>query len=516
MHNAALRTLAIYAICVPLALIFGYLLTGPLDYSTLGFFALLAFVLAFPILLKWHHPLLLFTWNFAGVLFFLPGQPPFWMALAGISLVFSILQRTLDKNVRLLNVPQITWPMLCLVAVVLVTAKFTGLGLRVFGNEVYGGKKYVQLLGAIVGYFALSVRAIPPDRRKLYVGLFFLAGVSSFIGDLISFAPRSLYPIFYLFPPNISFFTTNSLEGDSTRFTGTVFVSLAFFSFMLARYGIRGIFLSGKPWRWIFLILVSLYGLFGGFRGHLVFLSLIFILQFFLEGMHKTKLLPVFTFALLVGAVAIIPLASRLPYTFQRAISFLPLGVSQAAKADAQDSLEWRLKMWDGLLPQVPQYLWLGKGYVISPQDYNFVMGWDASVRGGFAEDQALALSDDFHNGPLSVIIPFGIWGVIAFLWFIIAGIWILHRNYRYGDPSLKMINTFLLAVFVARVIFFLFIFGGLQSDMAYFCGWLGLSVSLNGGVCKRAKVKAAAKPETPVRSFRDFSPAPAFQRRID
>ena len=47
---------------------------------------------------------------------------------------------------------------------------------------------------------------------------------------------------------------------------------------------------------------------------------------------------------------------------------------------------------------------------------------------------QGLAISSDFHNGPLSVIIPLGIWGVIAVLWLMIAGIWVTYCNYRYGD----------------------------------------------------------------------------------
>ena len=81
--------------------------------------------------------------------------------------------------------------------------------------------------------------------------------------------------------------------------------------------------------------------------------------------------------------------------------------------------------------------------------------------------EQGLALSGDYHSGPLSVILPFGIWGAIAFLWFLIAGIWALHHNRLYGDPALQTINTFLVfAVFLAKIITFILIFGALSSDM--------------------------------------------------
>jgi hypothetical protein len=261
---------------------------------------------------------------------------------------------------------------------------------------------------------------------------------------------------------------------------------------MLARYGIRGIFLSGKPLRWILFVLISIYGLFGGFRGFVLLFALVFALQFFLEGLHRTKLLLVFLFAGTLMAVALVPLAPHLPHTFQRALSFLPLKVDPSDRQDAQNSLDWRVQMWKGLLPQVPQYLFLGKGYAISPSDYEFTMGPDVYTHSVFAENQGLALAGDYHNGPLSVILPFGIWGGIAFVWFLFTAIRVLYANYRYGNPSLRMINTFLLAAFVARVIFFFLIVGALNADMLIFCGLLGLSVSLNDGVCHPLKTMAS------------------------
>ncbi len=96
------------------------------------------------------------------------------------------------------------------------------------------------------------------------------------------------------------------------------------------------------------------------------------------------------------------------------------------------------------------------------------------------------AMVGDYHNGPLSVIIPFGIWGVIGWLWFLATATRALYLNYRNSDPQLKTINRFLFAYFVARIIFFFFIFGGFYSDLAIFTGIVGLSISLNNGIRKR------------------------------
>ena len=62
MNNALLRTLVIYAVCVVLAIWLGFLLAGPLTYSSLVIYGLLAFVLVLPILLRWHYPLLFWCW----------------------------------------------------------------------------------------------------------------------------------------------------------------------------------------------------------------------------------------------------------------------------------------------------------------------------------------------------------------------------------------------------------------------------------------------------------------------
>ena len=103
----------------------------------------------------------------------------------------------------------------------------------------------------------------------------------------------------------------------------------------------------------------------------------------------------------------------------------------------------------------------------------------------GSTGTEGAELVGDYHNGPLSVLIPFGIPGTIAFVWLLIAGCKVLRANYLYGDPVFHRINTFLLAHFLAKIIFFFGIFGSLYSDLPAFIGLLALSVSINGGMAK-------------------------------
>jgi len=281
------------------------------------------------------------------------------------------------------------------------------------------------------------------------------------------------------------------------RFAGANGLSSAIFAYMLARYGIKGIFMAGRPRRAVVFILFSSLVFLGGFRSMFLGFAMVFLIQFFLEGMHRTKLLPILAFAGLLAAVICLPMANRLPTTFQRVLSLLPVNIDPAVRADAEASLNWRLDLWKALLPQIQPHLLLGKGYAISSEDYQ-LMGADTAFQSIDPAEQGLAISGDYHSGPLSVILPFGIWGVIAVLWLLIAGIWALNCNRLYGDPALQTFNTFLFTAFLARIISFLFIFGGLSGDVAAFAGFLGLSISLNGGICRPARNVAMTMTEPP------------------
>ena len=134
----------------------------------------------------------------------------------------------------------------------------------------------------------------------------------------------------------------------------------------------------------------------------------------------------------------------------------------------------------------------IGKGYAIDPNELAFA---PFNAKFGFGYSGAMA-AGDYHSGPLSLIIPFGIWGVIGFVWFLAASLKYLYRQYRFGHPDLQKINTFLLAYFLARLVFYIFIFGGFFSDLALFTGLIALSVSLNGNTLPEA-AKAPAEPES-------------------
>jgi hypothetical protein len=251
----------------------------------------------------------------------------------------------------------------------------------------------------------------------------------------------------------------------------------------------------------IFMLFTFLIFL-GGFRSAVILCGMIFLLQFFIERVHQTRVFPVFILAGLVAITLIVPFANKLPIPFQRALAFLPLKIDPWARADADASQEWRLQIWKDTLPTVPQYLLLGKGYALSQADLSAASNRSFHY---LSNADAVGIVGNWHSGPLSIVIPFGIWGVIALFWFWTASGRALFYNYRYGDSSLRSINIFLFAYFLAKIFSFLIVFGAFSNDMLGFAGIIGLSISINGGIRKPA-LKAAA-------TATKHLPAPARQR---
>jgi len=111
-------------------------------------------------------------------------------------------------------------------------------------------------------------------------------------------------------------------------------------------------------------------------------------------------------------------------------------------------------------------------------------------------ENRAALVAGDYHNGPLTVIITFGIWGALTFGWFLVAGFRVMRQNLRHGDERLRTINTTLLALFAGRVLVFMFVVGSFYVDMLILVGLVGFSVALNGGMARPPRPGTIPSPD--------------------
>jgi hypothetical protein len=487
-NSAAIpRSLLVYAVCLPVAILVGYQLAEPLESSSVALVVLVLSVLSIPVFVRWHHALLVAAWNLSCVLFFLPGTPPMWLLMAGIAFVFALMGRSMGRHLGFFQVPSVAWSLILFATVVAATMMLTGgVGLRALGSESFGGKKYVYIYGAIAGYFAMAGQRAAAGWERAQAALFFLSGLTIAIGFVGAFVPgldflAQIFPTPYHLTgemPGDLFFQTTAVQ----RLGCFIPISEALFCFLLARYGLRGVLDIRRPWRATLLMLAVLIGIEAGFRSVLGLFFLTIVSLFYFEGLFRTR----YVWGVLGSLVLVLGLlfafARSLPLPMQRAVSFLPVDIDYDARRDAEGSTTWRLDMWKETLPEVPKHLIRGKGYAIDPAEL-YMASISAYAHPGTGLDPFL-ITGDFHSGPLSLVIPFGLAGLLSFGWFIWASLQVFYRNHLYGDPALRQINTFLLAFFIAHVVFFIFLFGSVWSDMYYFTGLIGLSVSLNGGMC--------------------------------
>ena len=93
----------ILGLSLPLAVLLGYFVAEPLNLGSMAVVVFVLVSLAIPLMLKWYYPLLVFSWNAAIGLAFLPGRLPLWVMLAFVGLLFAVLSRAVSPKARFVD-----------------------------------------------------------------------------------------------------------------------------------------------------------------------------------------------------------------------------------------------------------------------------------------------------------------------------------------------------------------------------------------------------------------------------
>jgi len=206
--------MAIYAVCLPLAIVIGYMVSDPLDKTTDVTLTIVLFLLVLPLLLRWYHAWTIAIWNMAVVFVFLPGLLPGWMPVACVGFMVAIGHYILNRERKFLPTGSVSMSLVALAIVVVATAELRGgLGFHVLGNDAIGGKRYLFIWVGIIGYFVLISQKVPPEKRRWYTVLFLLGAVTQAIGELGSYLGPAFHFIYVFFPTDISTSTQASVVG---------------------------------------------------------------------------------------------------------------------------------------------------------------------------------------------------------------------------------------------------------------------------------------------------------------
>jgi hypothetical protein len=476
-----------------LAVMLGVALANPTNIQTIIWVGATIGFLSIPMLMRHHQFLLVACVNAPLIAFFLPGNPDLWVFFAFFSLGASLLAWAVNGSNRPQWDMRVGWPLLILLMIVISTAMFRG-GVtgRALGSGNWGGMRYVLVVSAIAAFFAISARSIQAGSANRFGSFYFLSGSLSFVSNLILIAGPSLYFLFSVFSSELAYFQLR--EGSIQRYTGLALAAAAIMNWLLMKYGIRGLTSFGSFWRIFVFALFLGVGLLGGFRSTLILLMLLLAFQFAFERLYRGWHIVALVGTIALSLAMLVMFIERLPISIQRSLSFLPIKVDPIVKADADGTLDWRLEMWKVVLPEVPKYLWIGKGYSYSGVDYYLTKA--AVSQGRLTSYEDTLISGNYHHGILTLIIPFGLFGFLAFMWFAVAGWWLLFNNYRRSRPEVVLLNTFLLSYYSARLLFYFTFYGQFDLDLIVFTSCVALSLAINRGWQGTHPVEEARKVE--------------------
>src|SRR5688572_11506306 len=249
------RGVLIFALCLPLAILMGFMLSDPMMSSNQMFISAALMALLIPLLLTIHHRALIWVGGAVIIAFFVKGQPQMWMVCAGVSFLISVVSRPLAKSR-----PKPVWERWVLTTLILVltsvmiTAALTGgIGMRVFGSSTFGGRKYIALIASFIGFLALTMVVLPRRFAQRDVGIFTLGPITTGFSNLAYMLGPAFYFLFALFPVSLA---VNQAQADFSpalvgikRYTGFGSASTAICMYCLMRWGFRGVCDISKPWR---------------------------------------------------------------------------------------------------------------------------------------------------------------------------------------------------------------------------------------------------------------------------
>ena len=351
-------------------------------------------------------------------------------------------------------------------------------------SERVGGRPYVAALFGIVAYWTLS-RLVASERTMRNLPKFILGGVATvfFINVLLIAAPviapfaAQFYTGFDLyFVDGISEVASGRTAGEAAIDAGTVRIELFrdignYTIIFLCAYFYPPTLLNPTKWkRSLFFTLAMVGLLLSGFRSFLIYAVAMFLLgSFFRKGWvavfrtTATGMLAAFLLMLGHGTVY------QLPFAAQRALavipSFLrPTDLDEIAVAAGESSTDWRVEMWIQALT-TNRYIAdkiLGDGFGMTKAQLTAHQRLATSGRVTHEDTQEhMAISGDFHSGPVSTIRVVGYVGLGLVYILIIAvakrSIGLIRR--AKGSPLFEPVLFFLMPL-VFEPLWFTFVFG--------------------------------------------------------
>jgi len=331
--------------------------------------------------------------------------------------------------------------------ITLLIMVFRGTGIRTLGSDMWGGSAYIMLITSII-FYVLVVPRIILNRNQIKFVV-----IGGFVFSIIG----AVYKLLYTPSSAVGLGITpqqSLVRADWLIPIIYALLPLIFASITKKRKFVPIIF---------YLISLSLVML-TGYRSRLVMLvAIAFGFGYFKSKTKSMYILKTFTL-IIIGWISTIVISPILPDAMQRAISFIPgVSINYQVALNAQDSNTWRVEIWKYAMIELEHYWIIGRGLAFNVKDALDQIGLAVGEGNPFQNFH----THNYHSGPITLLIDFGLPGLICGLFFTIFAVRrtsMLTKSFSNSSKFEEQYFLFLCVSLIWYVFSFWFVFGDPRS----------------------------------------------------
>jgi O-Antigen ligase len=477
----------VVAVGIVLALLVGFWIGDEAFLPLLVFLGIVATGATLLILRERIWVLVPCFWSFTGKL----GSSPFSVRELVVVIAFGVFVVFLALRVigAKVKTELLDWLVLSNCGYLAVVFVRNPVGVSALGSGMVGGRPYIDSLIGFLAFIILTRATLGPNlaRRLPFLAALQQIG-ASLLSALTHYIPSTV-PIVEKIYSGVDtseyiLQQTGGPEGGANRVAELLGGAEAGLLALLGYFPPLTLLSPLRPLRFLCFAAVCIGFALAGFRLGVLYLAFAFVIAaYFRNGINRALIVMVAGSALIFALIAAQNAGFTLPATAQRALSFLPGNWNADAKADAEDSNEWRFYMWDVVI-HTDIYIHnklLGDGFGFTSYELQIMEQQEEGGPGfvGGAKQESSLIQGAFHSGPLSAVRYVGAVGLSMYLLLLVVA-----ARYAWRlIVATRGTDFFPLALFIGipaiyEPLQYIFIFGGFDSgfpNTLFVCGMLKL-----------------------------------------
>lgn len=366
------------------------------------------------------------------------------------------------------------------------------IGVAALGSETVGGRPYLLVAVSVMALLVLSRTVAKPKTAYWLPALLLvpkgIAGLLGFITQIFPGLAPFIAPIYsginvgaYVQQEYLGNSPATAAESGKSRFGSLADPGTAIISALFSYKQPTAVMSPGYPVLFATFLFGILLVFMSGFRNQFVAIGFIVVFASYRWGGGIAVFRAIII--VFVGLVLLISLQSitPLPFSVQRAISFLPGPWDEEVLYETRRSTDWRVEMWKAALTTdryIVDKVW-GDGFGFTAQELNIMRSAGLGGQGfiGDSGQESFMIQGSYHSGPVSSIRFVGYVGLVIFLALRLSMVPYAMRVLRaaWGTPYQPM--AMLMAIWCAYAPFgFIFVFGEYRNDLPnalFECGML-------------------------------------------